>query len=625
MTKALAILAATLAFASALADGFLVSTNALSAERRAALETLCERLEARGFPRLPSDAKPMRAYFAEMPTLVKHSFMGDYFSCRAWQVSSDAATCTNDFVGIAGQRFSKPAEKGNQVRALREVSLVVQGIRQSCEEDVPGRGSFCAQCGDGNAKGKSAGLATLFAAGLFRAGHEAEAGAIVAALEDERGLTVAEREACEALARADVEVARREFERTGDFAALSVSLEASLKRNPPATGADGSRDAATFGDMRDEWLKAARIRLEGPPPDVPGLNDLEQELARCLADWDGWKTSAATDLRFEDVPWILSRAWTNAVPVPNDAVSRIACLGHRGLAILAAMASDTYPARWKDIPWCEDALFATRGDVARELYWWFLPCQFRPKRETYIDNSCRRKDPLAVPPLLASATEDDLLRLYAQGDNSLDGRRPALLRALFALRFGEGPFEALEDDILHAVRENTLYDPNPFEWKGGVDAMSAVVALRWADLYLAIRGIAAEGFRRRLRAEFGNIAASFTFPEGVRTNALHAGGHECFQYESDDPRLCAKATRIWAGRIADALGKLALGDGAPSAVRARAAAAEKWFKTIWRADVFPDGARHVPPAPLPFLVIGTDYDNPLRFRPWETVRVVEVD
>ncbi len=155
--------------------------------------------------------------------------------------------------------------------------------------------------------------------------------------------------------------------------------------------------------------------------------------------------------------------------------------------------------------------------------------------------------------------------------------------------------------------------------------MSAVVALRWADLYLAIRGIAAEGFRRRLRAEFGNIAASFTFPEGVRTNALHAGGHECFQYESDDPRLCAKATRIWAGRIADALGKLALGDGAPSAVRARAAAAEKWFKTIWRADVFPDGARHVPPAPLPFLVIGTDYDNPLRFRPWETVRVVEVD
>ena len=57
MTKALAILAATLAFASALADGFVVSTNALSAERRAALEALCARLETNGLVRVPAGAE----------------------------------------------------------------------------------------------------------------------------------------------------------------------------------------------------------------------------------------------------------------------------------------------------------------------------------------------------------------------------------------------------------------------------------------------------------------------------------------------------------------------------------------------------------------------------------------
>ena len=48
---------AILLAASASADGFLLSTNAIASERRAALEALCERLEARGLARVPAGAK----------------------------------------------------------------------------------------------------------------------------------------------------------------------------------------------------------------------------------------------------------------------------------------------------------------------------------------------------------------------------------------------------------------------------------------------------------------------------------------------------------------------------------------------------------------------------------------
>ena len=48
---------AILLSANALADGFLLSTNAIAPERRAALEALCGRLEARGLARVPAGAK----------------------------------------------------------------------------------------------------------------------------------------------------------------------------------------------------------------------------------------------------------------------------------------------------------------------------------------------------------------------------------------------------------------------------------------------------------------------------------------------------------------------------------------------------------------------------------------
>ena len=190
MTKALAILAAALAFASALADGFVYTPAEPSPERLAALGALCGRLESKGLPRLPRGAAWVEAWDDEMPWERKAAevFFGDFEESNpgsAWRLPSGDSNGTNDLVGLSGHRFASSAEEVIPARIARDVPRLIAALRKTHG-------------------GGSCGLALIFASGLFRTGHEADADAVLGAIEAACGLDAAERDAVQFLSRSDI-------------------------------------------------------------------------------------------------------------------------------------------------------------------------------------------------------------------------------------------------------------------------------------------------------------------------------------------------------------------------------------------------------------------------------------
>ena len=206
MTKALAILTASLALASALADGFLVSTNAITPERRSALEALCARLETNGLVRVPAGAE-----WTDLVPLsdinYEEFFFGHILSRgergASWRIPKNGQSGPREFVSTAGFRFWDSTDDFHLTRPARDASTIVNILHTDIaaqtgrEKDSSVDHEFDPM--NKSSKGKRVGCVLIFAAQLFRAGFEAEAEAIVGALEEARGLESAEADALRTL------------------------------------------------------------------------------------------------------------------------------------------------------------------------------------------------------------------------------------------------------------------------------------------------------------------------------------------------------------------------------------------------------------------------------------------
>ena len=572
MRLAVPFLVVLLAALSAAADGFVYTPVEPSPERRAEMEAMCARLEERGFPRIPPNAEWTCAYYESFSDLDNELYFGEEDSCSsgmAWLVNPNGKNGTNTLVGVSGCLFQCPSNDYSRGRIALDVSLFIRRLREIKEaNDAP----------DADGARPSLGLGILFAVGMFRSGREAEADAIVRAVEGERGLAVAEREARLALARSDMIEAGYTFEKSGDFNALADTLAKSLERNPP----DG--DAVSALDTRKAKLDAIRAHLAGAIPDIPGLNKEGQCLARALPDWTDWsfldRDSLFPSLDIDTVPWLLPGAWTNAMPfcdaVHSDAALRIARLGIKAVPLLEAMTDDSSPARWKRNRWGEKDIFVTRGDVARELLSRFLP--FEIGRVALESSQVKPMRDFTAN--FTTGTEDDLLRLYVQGGRYSEDESP-LLWAYLARRLALAPFPILESDILMALHERTVYDADR---NVNTAVLAGDTALLLADLYLSVRGEAAAGFRDKLCAQLRQIASSFSFPTNQTAKILN-GGCEFVCYTARNPQGFVESIRAWTGKVADNYAALRLREGTSDEIRARADAVANWYARLWNAKL----------------------------------------
>ena len=610
MTKTLAILAASLAFASALADGFVVSTNPPSAEQREKLSALSVRLEARGLPMPPAGAKWCEVPFdySRPCRHVRHFadiYPGSSMEGDLGWLMSEGADGTNEYMFADGYRHRVSASKICPARLSRDVALLVNRLERAAKAkaksaaesarsvgDVEGefhsariRGRY-GEDADSDVSGKSPCVALLFSVELFRAGREDEAFVVLEAVEALGDLKDVEEEANTALARSDVAMARDMLAETGDFAAVASFLEKSLARNPgETTDADDKNGAEKLpsyvlkaipqdDDRREIFLGAMRRRLDGIPS-ISGLTESEQKLAADLADWRGWERPDLNRYILGTIPWLIPAAWTNDATIPDNAATRIARLGTRAFPLIMAMQGDETPARLPPEQFNHAALFLTRGVVALNLRDMLLPFNIGSIRIKGGDEAVWE----IVRHEILDASQDDLLLIYlGKRDNALSSQ--PLLWAHLAQRL-ETDFPELEAELLMAVT-NRLAD-----W--GFASFSPVLtgpeALQMADLLFAVRGLAAVGFRTRLCDALRQMSTSYEFPR-PQVRPVRGGGEVCVGYRSDDKEGFVKAMRVWTGKVADAFAAIELRDGSPEAIHARAETAADWVKTLaaWETE-----------------------------------------
>ena len=641
---------AILLAASAMADGFLISTNALAPERRAALTALCERLEARGLARVPAGAKwcdtsegNSRPY--RSANVHDIGFENGHESEHAWQLR-EGADGTNDYMNADGYCFKSAASLSRPARLSRDVALLAGRLERAAvanaqsaavskgedkaEEDIDDysvelfavlHGGF----GGPLDKGKSPRMALLFAAELFRAGHEGEAGVIFRAVESFGDLDGIERGATDMLAEGDVFAACDMLAETGDFAATAAFLEKSLARNPAKPAKPGEADGtlplpsnwrsgiSQRGDFRKAILEAMRRRLNGIPA-VPGLDDEEQKLAADLAEWKGWQMGDGREYELRKIPWLIPAAWTNNPSIPDNAATRIARLGQRAIPFLMALQNDETPARRPQDHINDSSLFMTRGRVAYDLRNQLLPFDMH----SHLAYKGEEAERAAIQREILDIGPDDLLLLYLR-ENAGDYSDMPLLWAHLARRLeSELPF--LETAILAAVTnrpvDESLYEENM--------VLTGDAALRMADLCLAVRGEAAVSFRERLCEALRQLSASFKFPE-PQVSPMPHGGEKCVFYFSRDKKGFVASFRKWASKTAEAFADIKLQDGSPSAVHARAEAAAAWFlgngREIWasrpQSGVWQRPPLSSLPPPLPFVSIGAADSDPVELRPYD--------
>ena len=593
----LAILLVSLHSAPARADGFFDPPEP-TPERRAELDALCSRLENLGLPVVPPDAE-WGHIVAEKGGFRVGDLRDEYFdrsshtaTGNAWRLPFEESGGTNVFLSVDGCRIVLPPESGSQpawekVRVQRDIVA----LRKALDENAGHKDDW---------RRESAGKALLFAAELFRSGHEAAADALVSSIErDPRGLRFAEHDAAIFRARADVRAAGLAFYASGDFEALAAALEDSLRRIPPLGEIKGS---GLFGssDQREEWLSRLRPRLAGePPPELEGLDEENQSLARAIADEPAGprRYKFPDSLSDHDIPWLLPAAWTNLLADTDDVKIRVLRRGPAALPLLAALsAGDSWPAVGDWRPRYSSRVippFCTRADAADILCSFFVTGLDMPHGENCSAEAARLRD------LLANATEDDVARFYLkEGVYGI----PVLVKAWLARRACEAPIPWLEDDILAALQ-------GPFVDNYGDSGFFARRALDAADSYLAVRGEAAAAFRDRLVEVLQTASRTAELPKKTVTK-LPDGTVRTVEYIAEDPREYAREVRRWAADVARRFATLELASGAPEDICRRGEAFAAWLDgSISNMEEDPP---HDVPCPLPLVSMSSgDGDDPL--------------
>ena len=588
----LALLLAALHSATARADGFFDPPEP-TPERRAELDALCSRMEALGLPTVPPEAEwvCIKAETGSYHFRVRNDVYFDQYSKtargNAWRLPSEESGGTNVFVTVDGRRIVLPpdssaAQAWERVRIQRDIV----GLHKALDENANVTDEYQLD---------SVGKSLLFATELFRSGREAAADALVAAIErDSRGLSGAERDAAVFRARADVRAAGLAFYASGDFAALAAALKDSLRRIPPL----GKIDEAPFEnyDSREDYLTMLRPRLAGEqPPELEGLDEENQSLARALADEPAGPNHYENPPHFyhdNNLPWLLPAAWTNFVANADDVQTRILRRGPAALPLLAAMAKgNAWPVvgDWRNNGReDENPPFCTRADAAKKILTRFVFATLKVGwEEDRSAVAARLRD------RLANATEDDVARFYLA---EMEYGFPNLLEAWLARRTGAAPLPWLEEDILAALH-------GPFVDEYGTKGLTARLALHAADAYLAVRGESAAAFRDRLVETLQTVSKTATYPEKT-TTPLPDGMVRTVEYIPESPLLYVPKLRAWAAEVAGLFADLKLSSGAPDDIRRRGETLATWHDRT--GPGFKSDPPSFPPIPLPLLATSSD-------------------
>ena len=202
MRLAVPFLVVLLAALSAAADGFVISTNAIPSERRAALEALCERLETCGLPRLPRGAEWTDAFDSGRSLPHDEFYFGGWVRSfgYSWRIKRDEENGISEVIDTAGRRYLFSSTDIHSARITRDAAAIATALLNDAEESKQAK---VEEDDDDDmlrkrrlsAQGQKVGCVIIFAVQLFRAGYEAEANAILYALEQARGLESAERDA----------------------------------------------------------------------------------------------------------------------------------------------------------------------------------------------------------------------------------------------------------------------------------------------------------------------------------------------------------------------------------------------------------------------------------------------
>jgi len=610
----LAVLMAGLCPGRLRADGFF-DPPPPSAERVAALDALCERLEALGMPAVPPDAQWTFLHTGG-------SWVGDDDRSDRPSLASRVPYFGEppelDMDGNAWLWKPSPSEPARILLVFGDLFVAGPDGKEEHFLDSPSARLRRATTGlhaalalpGGPPPDAILGPAVLFCAQLHRHGDSARAAALLALLEERGRLGEATAGAEAAIGCAKFARIRSSFSgpdrlREDRLREFADALAENLARFP---GAFSNAVPGGFPDPRPALLDGARGRLDGADGPVPGVPDDLQGLARALdraSEHDGDRAAlgpAGEKLAagaFLDIPWLFPEAWTNALSVPSNAVWRIRALGPRALDLLLPLLDDPtfVEGDWRDRGRVGSKICNSRADAAAVLLYDLLPhrsARFLPdeEREAFFRDRVRDAD------------DEDRLLLYLSQNadhspwHTLAGR-DGLLLAWFAERAAAGPLRKVEDRLESIVRDIPIRDSIYGE-------PAAPRALLLAGFYAAVRGEAAAPFRDRILAALRGHAASWD-PPAAAVAERDILGRPCpgrfIRERYQDPDLARRRARDWYARQADALAAVPLGPSDPAALRARAGEIAGWLRAVVRGD-------DPPPAPAPLRALAAPFEKP---------------
>ena len=592
------------------ADGFF-DPPPPSAERVAALDALCERLEALGMPAVPPDAEWVWLYEA-------HSWAGaeprrSLEPSPASRVPYFGEPAAHKLDGNAWLWKPSPSEPARLLLVYGDVFVAgpdgkvenfLDSTRARLRRATTGLHAALALPG-GPPPDAILGPAVLFCAQLHRHGDSAHAAALLALLEEAGRLD-------EATAGAEAALGRAKFARLQEALAgldhlreFADALAENLARFP------GAFSNAVPGGMRDPrpaLLDGARRRLDSAEKPVPGVPDDLQDLVQALdrategLDEPGALGPAGEQLPWftlREIPWLLPDAWTNALPVPTGVVWRIRALGPRAADLLLPLLDDpTFVAgHWWGRGDYRTKTFESRADAAGALLHSLLPpgeARVPPDNDFAAFFRDRIRD----------ADDEDRFLLYLTQNSehspwhTLAGH-DGLLLAWFAERAAAGPLRKVEDRLESIVRDIPV--------RNDIDGeLAAPRALLLAGFYAAVRGEAAASFRDRLLAALRGHAAAWE-PPSVAEPIRDILGRPCpgrfVRERYKDPDLARRRARDWYARQAGALAAVPLGPADPAALRARAGELAGWLRA---AALGADP----PPAPALLQALAAPFQKP---------------
>lgn len=597
--KRLLLLLLAVAAASAAADGFF-DPPPPPPERVAELDALCARLEALGMPAVPPDADwvfcgesgmwPSDATTFPDGDRASIPFFGSADATIAgnawrWRPAPDAPACV---LSVYGDLFAASPGFQPEQLPLARLGRATAGLRAALADNPPDPATT------------TPGPAVLFCAQLHRHGETARAAALLGLLGG------AEPSATGALGRAQFAALLRSPARTNDLPAFAAALEENLARFPDAYATD----------PRTGLLAGIRGRVAAAGKPVPGVPADLQELVRALdratktdGDPDAFGP-AGEDFDYErllDIPWLLPEAWTNALPVPSNAVWRVRALGPRALDLLLPLLDDPtmVDGQWYDSG-CTSYRTWTRADAARSILSGLLPLAVEREAMGRATDAATRA---ALRALVAEADAEDrfLLYLLREADRTpwhvLSGW-DGLLLAWLAERAAEGPLPKIE-----ARLEKTIRDVPQLSFFCDAREAGPQRALVLALFYAAFRGEAGAPFRDRILAVLRDRAASWEPPSGrmpVRDVFGRPDGTVEFRYKNPD--FARRRGRAWYAKWAEAFASVPSGpvDSAALADWLRCAALVGYDDE----PLFRPGLAAVPPAPELLRALAAPFPKP---------------